>query len=140
MEGTILNEFPTTIVKLRNLKYLNLSHTDLERVPSSICRLQKLETLDLRYTRVIKLPAEILKLQRLRNLLVYQYKNGTYPFYGFEAPVGIDCLQSLQSLLYVDAGAGRGNVAKQIGMLTQLRRLGIANFRNENAIEICSSP
>ncbi|CAM8880701.1 unnamed protein product [Rhodiola kirilowii] len=139
MEGTILNEFPTTIVKLRNLKYLNLSHTDLERVPSSICMLQKLETLDLRYTRVTELPTEILKLQQLRNLQVFQYKNGTYPVYGFKAPAGVDRLQSLQSLLYVDAGPGCGYVAKEIGLLTQLRRLCIVNVSNENAIGICSS-
>ncbi|KAL9665468.1 hypothetical protein QQ045_020888 [Rhodiola kirilowii] len=137
MEGTVLNEFPTTIVKLINLKYLNLSRTDVERVPSSIGSLLKLETLDLSNTRVTKLPSGILNLQRLDDLRVSQVKNGYA--HGFKTPAKLQGLQSLRSLLHVDAGPGCENVAKQIGMLTQLRHLGITNLSKENTVHICSS-
>uniref|UniRef100_A0A7N0UXS9 Uncharacterized protein n=1 Tax=Kalanchoe fedtschenkoi TaxID=63787 RepID=A0A7N0UXS9_KALFE len=139
LQGTILNEFPTNIGKLTNLRYLNLSHTDLEIVPSSIGKLQKLETLDLKFTYVTQLPEEILKLQQLRHLLVYQYNNDTSIPSGFRAPAGIGSLQSLECLLSVDAGQGCCNVARNLGMLTQLRRLSITNFSNQNADALCSS-
>uniref|UniRef100_A0A7N0UW39 Uncharacterized protein n=1 Tax=Kalanchoe fedtschenkoi TaxID=63787 RepID=A0A7N0UW39_KALFE len=139
LQGNILKEFPTNIGKLTNLRYLNLSHTDLEIVPSSIGKLQKLETLDLKFTHVTELPEEILKLQQLRHLLVYQYNDDTSAPCGFKAPAGIGNLQSLECLLSVDAGQSCDSVAIKLGMLTQLRRLSITNFSNQNADALCSS-
>lgn len=143
LQGTTLKKFPTTICKLFNLRYLSLKETQVKTIPRSISKLQKLETLDLKRTPVSQLPAEIRKLKRLRNLLVYHYANETYTGfhskYGFKAPRGIGGLESLQKLCFVEAGKGNESIVEEVGMLTQLRRLGIIQLNEENAKKMCPS-
>ncbi|CAM8983481.1 unnamed protein product [Rhodiola kirilowii] len=133
LQGTILDKFPSTIMKLKNLKYLNLSHTDVKEVPSSIGRLRKLESLDLRSTLVSELPKEILKLQRLRDLVVYRLRNGV--IHGVRAPAGIQGLRSLENLCYIDASKYSGIAAEE---LAQVHLLGVTNFSNKIADVVCS--
>ncbi|CAM8885189.1 unnamed protein product [Rhodiola kirilowii] len=143
LQGTTLKKFPTTISTLFNLRYLSLKDTQVKTIPSSIGKLRKLETLDLKRTRVSQLPTEIRKLKRLRNLLVYHYDNETYngfhTKYGFKAPKGIEGLKSLQKLCFVEGGQGNENIVEEVGMLTQLRRLGIIKLNEENAKKMCPS-
>ncbi|KAA8525580.1 hypothetical protein F0562_007435 [Nyssa sinensis] len=142
LEGAPLEIFPSEVVNLFNLRYLSLRGTKVKKIPSSIRRLQHLETLDLKHTYVTELPVEILKLQQPRHLLVYRYqKRSSSPFhstYGFKAPPGMGCLTSLQKLCFVEAIQG-SDILRELGRLTQLRRLGITKLRREDGMELCSS-
>ncbi|CAM8984532.1 unnamed protein product [Rhodiola kirilowii] len=145
LKGAAIEEFPTAIVKLFHLRYLNLRDTKIKSIPNSIGKLQVLETLDIKGTAVCKLPNGILKLQRLRNLLVYRSEleaNATFSTkHGFEAPKRIGNLISLQNLCNVKAGEGRDACfrMRELGKLTQLRRLGVSQLKKENNKDLCSS-
>ncbi|CAA3025638.1 disease resistance RPM1-like [Olea europaea subsp. europaea] len=140
--GKISNE----VFKHYHLTYLSLRGTEVKVIPESIGQLQCLETLDLKDTEVISLPIEILKLKRLRHLLVYKCKPRIYsvfPFDGvqsFKAPYRIGCLSSLQKLCCIEADQmGDTTIVREIGKLTQLRRLYIRKLRREDGMDFCSS-
>ncbi|XP_042949798.1 disease resistance protein RPM1-like [Carya illinoinensis] len=143
LEGAPLEIFPNEIFRLIHLKYLSLRSTKIKIIPSSIGNLQNLETFDLKNTCVTALPAEISRLQKLRHLLVYRYEVQSYAHinskYGFKATAHITCLQSLQKLCFIEADHGGNDIMKELGCLTQLRRLGIVKFRTENGVALCSS-
>ncbi|XP_057478036.1 disease resistance protein RPM1-like isoform X2 [Actinidia eriantha] len=146
LEGTRLETFPNEVVKLCHLRHLSLRRTNLKIIPKSIGNLQNLETLDLKHTRVTELPDEILKLQRLRHLLLYHYhaKLPEYSFdvqTGFKAPMGIGSLSSLQKLCSVEANHDNNNgiVLREVGKLTQLRRLRILKLNRADGKVLCSS-
>ncbi|PIN07646.1 Apoptotic ATPase [Handroanthus impetiginosus] len=140
-----IDAIPDEVFKLYHLKYLGLRDTGVKVIPKSIGNLGKLETLDLKRCWITKLPIEILKLQRLRNLLLYDYVYDHEYFediQGFNAPYEIGRLLCLQKLCYIDlanAGGGRLKTVREIGKLTQLRRLGITKLRREDGKEFCSS-
>lgn len=138
-----LKKFPVAIVDLYYLRYLSLRNTKVKMVPSYIGKLQNLETLDLKKTYVTELPADIIKLQKLRHLLVYQFKGKGYAEffskYGFKAPPVIGNLLSLQNLCLVEANQDCGVIIRQLGELSQLRRLGIMKLREEDGKAFCSS-
>nr|DAD42897.1 TPA_asm: hypothetical protein HUJ06_001127 [Nelumbo nucifera] len=136
-----LEVFPAEVVNLFHLRYLSLRGTKVKRIPVSIGNLENLQTLDLRYAPVSKLPIGILKLQKLRHLLVHQYNSKAYIKFhhpGFRAPRGIENLETLQSLCFIEANQG-SHMIKELGRLRQLRRLGILKIRRENGIDLCSS-
>ncbi|KAK2993700.1 hypothetical protein RJ640_027052 [Escallonia rubra] len=63
---------------------------------------------------------------------------------GFKAPYKIGDLISLQKLCYIEAGeingsGGSCNIVKEIGKLTQLRRLAITKLRSKDGMAFCSS-
>ncbi|KAL2348853.1 hypothetical protein Fmac_002853 [Flemingia macrophylla] len=139
-----LKKFPVADVDLYHLRYLSLRNTKVKMVPSYIIgKLHNLETLDLKKTPVRELPVDILKLQKLRHLLVYRLKVKGYPeFYskhGFKAPTEIGNLQSLQTLCFVEANLDYGMIIRQLGKLSQLRRLGILKLREEDGKAFCLS-
>uniref|UniRef100_A0A7N1A3H9 NB-ARC domain-containing protein n=1 Tax=Kalanchoe fedtschenkoi TaxID=63787 RepID=A0A7N1A3H9_KALFE len=129
LQGAKMDKFPSAITDLLNLRYLSLRDTGVKNIPNSIGRLRKLETLDLKRTRVHKLPNQIKYLRQLQNLLLYQYyddKNGAFPSkHGFQAPMGIGELKSLQKLCFIEAGKDSGCIVNELGNLTLMRRLGI---------------
>ncbi|GFZ16610.1 hypothetical protein Acr_25g0010190 [Actinidia rufa] len=145
LEGTQLETFPNEVVKLCHLRHLSLRRTNLKTIPKSIRNLRKLETLDLKHTHVTEFPDEILKLQRLRHLLSYRYHMLDWPFFqdqtGFKAPMGIGSLSSLQKLCSIEANHDNNNgiVLKEVGKLTQLRRVQILKLRREDGKVLCSS-
>ncbi|KAK6142525.1 hypothetical protein DH2020_022873 [Rehmannia glutinosa] len=145
LEGAPLEIIPSEVFKLYHLKYLSLSSTMVKIVPKSIKYLQNLETLDLEHTNVTELPIEILALHRLRHLLVYRYKdNFNVRFDSIQSaktPCQIgDCLPSLQKLSCINADEVDGiKMVREIGKLTQLRRLGIAKLRKADGMDLCSS-
>ncbi|XP_057478398.1 disease resistance protein RPM1-like [Actinidia eriantha] len=146
LEGTQLETFPNEIVKLFHLRHLSLRGTNLKIIPKSIGNLRNLETLDLKQTLVTELPDEILKLQRLRHLLLYRYhcefaEPSFHDHTGFKAPMGIGRLSSLQKLCSIEANHdnNNGNVLREVGKLTQLRRVRILKLRREDGKVLCWS-
>ncbi|CDP15682.1 unnamed protein product [Coffea canephora] len=136
-----LVEIPNEIFNLYRLRYLNLYGTGVKAVPKFIGKLRNLEYLGLGETQVKELPVEILKLQKLEHLMVYQKvdsSDDTQGYHGFKAPPKLGGLLALQSLTNIDASSG-SVVVKEIGTLTQLRRLGISNLRREDGKVLCSS-
>ncbi|GFQ06425.1 disease resistance protein rpm1 [Phtheirospermum japonicum] len=145
LEGAPLETIPDEVFKLYHLKHLSLRNTMVKLVPKSIKNLENLETLDLKNTGVTELPTEISKLHRLRHLLVYKYEYTSNATFGevqsAKAPCNIgDCLSSLQKLCYIDADEVDGvKIVREIGKLTQLRRLSIAKLRKADGMDLCSS-
>ncbi|XP_057478396.1 disease resistance protein RPM1-like [Actinidia eriantha] len=146
LEGTQLETFPIEVVKLCHLRHLSLRKTNVKTIPKSIGNLQNLETLDLKHTHVTEFPDEILKLQRLRHLLLYRYhRNLAWPSFhdqtGFKAPMGIGSLSFLQKLCSIEANHDNNNgiVLREVGKLTQLRRVHILKLRREDGKVLCSS-
>ncbi|KAH6775878.1 hypothetical protein C2S52_013439 [Perilla frutescens var. hirtella] len=140
-----LETIPDEVFKLYHLKYLCLSGTEVKLIPKEIQYLENLETLDLEWCYVTELPDEILKLNKLRHLLVHNIRNAYDVMFdhtlSVKAPRGIgSSLPSLQSLCCVDADeVGGVKMVREIGKLTQLRRLDIAKLRSEDGKELCSS-
>ncbi|XP_038711441.1 disease resistance protein RPM1-like [Tripterygium wilfordii] len=143
LQDASLKQFPKQVGSLFLLKYLSLRNTKLKNIPSSIRKLGYLETLDLKKTRVSKLPVDILELKRLRHLLVYRYEmlsNYNNHFkYGFKAMKRIGCLQSLQKLCFIESSQCGNHIMEELGLLRQLRRLGIIKFRTRDGKALCSS-
>ncbi|PSS01364.1 Disease resistance protein [Actinidia chinensis var. chinensis] len=147
LRGTPLETLPGEIFKLIHLKYLSLRSTPIQTIPKLIGKLENLETLDLKGTYVTELPDEILRLKKLRHLLLNHYEyGGPYPQFsgirGFKAPCGIGSLQSLQKLSLIEADEINGNgisIVKELGRLTELRRLCIAKLRRDDGTALCSS-
>ncbi|VAI52039.1 unnamed protein product [Triticum turgidum subsp. durum] len=82
------------IVRLFQLRYLNLQGTRISKLPEQIGRLGCLEILDLRRTHVRELPASVVNLRKLMHLLV----EGLVKF-----PDGIAKMQALETLKDVNA-------------------------------------
>ncbi|KAF5196338.1 Disease resistance protein [Thalictrum thalictroides] len=126
-----LEEFPSQVVNLLYLRYLSLrSNYRISSVPDSVGKLIHLETLNLKNTIIKELPTGILKLRQLRNLFAFSLSgdNG-----GVKLPLRISSLTSLEKLEWIDADEeGSGILVKELGMLTQLRRLSICNLREDS--------
>ncbi|XP_058111988.1 disease resistance protein RPM1-like [Magnolia sinica] len=142
LENTSMEIFPDDLTSLLHLRYLSLENTKIKKLPSSLGKLKNLETLNLKGTFVCELPAEILKLEHLRHLLVYRYSigDGYYiPFDcvdGIKVPAGIGSMRSLQKLAQIEAESG---IIRELGNLTQLRRLAIIELRVEDGNDLCTS-
>nr|CAD1826577.1 unnamed protein product [Ananas comosus var. bracteatus] len=142
LEGAPIEMLPKQFGSLLNLRYLSLRNTKVSELPKSLRKLINLQTLDLKGTYVSELPSQIIKLKNLRHLLAYRYYIGQEPPYyyalGIKVPQGIGRLGELQKLIYLDAKQNNG-VLRELGGLTQLRRLGIVNLRNQDGLHLCSS-
>ncbi|XP_027341100.1 disease resistance protein RPM1-like [Abrus precatorius] len=117
---------------LIHLKYLSFRNTQIYILPNYIARLQNLETLDLRGTYVEEIPREICKLSKLQHLLgdylsMIQLKNG------------IGSMTSLQTLGKVKIDKHGAEQTRELGRLTQLRKLSLFDVREEQGSALCSS-
>ncbi|XP_059648984.1 disease resistance protein RPM1-like [Cornus florida] len=141
LEYAPLYEFPPELVKLIHLRYLSLRNTCISELPKSIGKLKNLEILDLKGSFISSLPVEILQLEHLVQLrnLRYRFESSIYfpKTYGMTVPAGIGRLTSLQKLGSVEVNGNCEIV--EFGKLTQLRRLGILQLRQEDGINLCSS-
>nr|XP_010928130.2 disease resistance protein RPM1-like [Elaeis guineensis] len=142
LEGAPIERIQIEFGKLLHLRYLSLRNTRINKLSKSLGKLKNLETLDLKGTYVSELPTKILKLQSLRHLLAYHYYTGRHPpFYhtnGVKVPQGIGRLRDLQKLTYIEANQDSG-IVRELGYLTQLRRLGIVKLRTEDGVNLCAS-
>ncbi|KAM0005466.1 putative virus X resistance protein-like, coiled-coil [Helianthus debilis subsp. tardiflorus] len=113
---TKLRTLPESICKLKHVRYLNLSNSDIEAIPDLILYLQNLQVLILRdCSRLRKLPESICKLRYLKYL--------TLVGSGIEVlPDGLKDMISLQRLDINDCDSLR-HLPPGIGKLTSLRML-----------------
>ncbi|KAI8537657.1 hypothetical protein RHMOL_Rhmol09G0041100 [Rhododendron molle] len=140
LDGTQLFEFPPELSKMIHLRYLSLRRTMIRELPESIGKLKNLEILDIKHTRISTLPHGILKLKHLFQLRGYGYSfPSSTPFaltHGMSLPVGIGGLTKLQKLVSVEVN-GNGDMVREFGKLTELRRLGILQLTRENGMDLC---
>ncbi|XP_028095818.1 disease resistance protein RPM1-like [Camellia sinensis] len=144
LELAPLYEFPPELTEMIHLRYLSLRSTMLRKLPESIGKLKKLEILDLKHclmTCISSLPNGILKLKHLCQLRAYGYcfESSTMfaSTYGMNLPGKIGELTNLQKLGNVEVN-DNGDMLRELGKLTQLRRLGILKLTQENGMELCS--
>ncbi|GMP82904.1 hypothetical protein CsSME_00037014 [Camellia sinensis var. sinensis] len=145
LERAPLYEFPPELTEMIHLRYLSLRWTMINKLPESIGKLKKLEILDLKHclgTCISSLPNGISKLKNLCQLRGYGYylesSTTLARTYGMNLPGKIGELTNLQKLGNVDVN-GNGDMLREVGKLTQLRRLGILELTQENGMELCSS-
>ncbi|KAJ4836569.1 hypothetical protein Tsubulata_047682 [Turnera subulata] len=140
MEGARISNFPLELVDLIHLRYLSFRWSLLRVLPESIKRLANLEILDLKGSLVASLPLGILQLQSLCQLRNYRFEFGSSAFFpdsqGMRVPSGIGRLTSLQKLGSVEV-FDDCNLVKELGKLTQLRRLGILKLKEQHGMDLC---
>ncbi|XP_072977074.1 disease resistance protein Pik-2-like [Typha angustifolia] len=118
------NHHLSRICKIFQLRYLSLRNTLIWHLPSKIEKLKYLETLDIRKTFIYELPSGIVKLQHLKHLLHGFYPDTIYwTWWTIVMPKGIENMKALQTL--ADVSVNKYGVLKELGELTQLRKLGI---------------
>nr|XP_034921656.1 putative disease resistance RPP13-like protein 1 [Populus alba] len=127
MPPCILEPLPflDSIAKLKHLRYLKLSRTDLTKLPESICGLYNLQTLILTWCfRLYKLPAGMGRLINLRHLDI----TGTRLL---EMPPQMGKLAKLRTLTSFSLGNQSGSSIKELGKLQHLcGELCIRNLQN----------
>ncbi|XP_071929128.1 disease resistance protein RPM1-like [Coffea arabica] len=139
LDGAKLDNIPKQVFKLFHLRYLSFARTGVKIIPKSIGKLQNLEAINLRRTNVTELPVEVLKLRKLRFLRFGgrgDYSND-YAVWGCKCPLGIGKLICLEELYGIEADSDK--IVREIGNLTQLRRLDITGLRSEDGKELLSS-
>ncbi|KAL6845689.1 hypothetical protein ACP4OV_024512 [Aristida adscensionis] len=104
------------ICSLFHLKYLNLKDTHILGLPEQIGELGYLETLNVDGTLIHEIPSTTARLQQLVHLFVDRYA---------KLPDGIGGMQSLQVLRSINVFMKSIHFVEQIGLLTNLRTLGI---------------
>ncbi|XBH81863.1 hypothetical protein VPH35_107349 [Triticum aestivum] len=102
------------IVRLFQLRYLNLKRTGISKLPEQIGRLGCLEVLDLTGTYVKELPASIVNLRKLMHLLVNDF---------VKFPDGIAKMQAIETLKVVNASIQPLDFLCGLGKLKNLRNL-----------------
>ncbi|KAL3641624.1 hypothetical protein CASFOL_012439 [Castilleja foliolosa] len=119
-------ELPTSITKLKHLRYLDISKTSIKYLPNSIGELYHLQTLGVCDELLEKWPDSMSCLISLRHLHI---SSGTY--FKIALPRGIGNLTSLQTLPYFSVGGEKGIRISELGNLKDLKgKLEIHNLEN----------
>ncbi|XP_043694569.1 disease resistance protein RPM1 [Telopea speciosissima] len=138
LQGIPIAILPNEIAKLFSLRYLNLRGTRIKKAPKALGKLRNLQTLDVCDTEVKELPKSVEHLQNLRNLIMYHYDLKQSDFFDFvqgtRVPFDIRKLESLQVLASIEAD---DDMIKQLGNMTQLRRIGITKVRSTQVQQLC---
>ncbi|PON88923.1 LRR domain containing protein [Trema orientale] len=118
LKGIFRPHLPSTIGRLKRLKFLGLRWTYLEILPSSICKLLHLQTLDLKYTNLFTLPFSIWKLMKLQHL--HLNRNCRIKFMPQPNAISMENLQVLSGVFVDHEGIALTN---RLHKLSNLRRL-----------------
>ncbi|KAF7075769.1 hypothetical protein CFC21_080520 [Triticum aestivum] len=109
------NHHLANVGHLFQLRYLDISRTEVSELPEQIGHLRCLEMLDITGTNISDLPASIVNLGKLAHLRV----SGHVRF-----PDGIAKMQALETLKWVHAWQSY-NFLEELGQLKNLRRLDL---------------
>ncbi|KAL5077887.1 hypothetical protein RYX36_016871 [Vicia faba] len=123
-----ITRVPNTIGNLLYLRYLNLSHTNIERLPSETCKLYNLQFLLLSgCKRLTELPGDMGKLINLRHLDVSDTALR-------EMPIQIAKLENLHTLSdFVVSKPNGGLKVAELGKFPHLHgKLSISQLQNVN--------
>ncbi|PON40740.1 NB-ARC domain containing protein [Trema orientale] len=113
VSGSYITKLPDSIGDLKYLKYLDLSHTNIEAIPNAVCNLYNLQTLLLDYCfKLTQLPTNIGNLINLRRLHI--------PSSLKQMPLQISKLKNLQKLNHFVVGK---NSESGINLLKELQDL-----------------
>ena len=119
LENKKIKNLPDEVGQLLNLKYLGVTYSELNELPESISNLRNLQTLDISWSGYeFELSNGVLNLAQLRHLKMFQPSNDGE----VRVPLGISRLRNLQTLEGIYAGGG---IAKELGIMTQLRSLEV---------------
>ncbi|KAF7067689.1 hypothetical protein CFC21_073546 [Triticum aestivum] len=110
------------VCRLFFLRFLNLNHTDITLLPSQIGELQHLQTLWLYGTLLNGVPESVINLEKLEYFGLSNRKDWRVLL---RLPRGLGKMKALEGLLRVDIREGDTELAKEMGDMVQLRRLGI---------------
>jgi disease resistance protein RPM1 len=135
-----IEEVPSIITELYNLRYLDFSYTKVKKIPPSFRKLVNLQVLDLRFSYVEELPQEITLLYNLRHLYSYgvydlQIRSLDY-LIAAKIPGNISNIKNLQTLSVVSASK---DLVSQLGNLTLMRTLSLNEVRQSYIEELWSS-
>ncbi|KAL2893110.1 putative disease resistance protein RGA3, partial [Bienertia sinuspersici] len=112
MDNIGLSEVPTFIEQLIHLRYLDLSHNEIDALPESICKLYQLQTLRIYRCLVEELPRELHRLQNLRHIEISSC---------LVASKGLGKLTSMQTLPHLILRDGEGWTIDELGPLSQVK-------------------
>ncbi|CAL4886597.1 unnamed protein product [Urochloa decumbens] len=145
--ATKIRTLPTKFLQSYNMRYLNLSLTDIDNVPSSISRLMSLQTLILSYCdklrklhpnvtklselqkldlegccNLVELPKDLIKMKKLEYLSVIECSSLT------QLPRGMGQLKGLQMLLGYIASYTGGSSMSELQSLANLHRFSLQSL------------
>ncbi|XP_047044197.1 disease resistance protein PIK6-NP-like [Lolium rigidum] len=112
------NHYVEDIGRLLQLRYLNLSGTQVSELPRRIGTLLCLEMLDLRRTAVGELPASIVNLKKMAHL---------YVDFGVIFPNGIAKMEALERCINVHISRQSTKFLQELGQLKNLKNVRL-NF------------
>jgi Leucine-rich repeat (LRR) protein len=68
LEGLKLNDFPSSVLKMPNLRILDIADNSLTSLPEDIAKLEKLEVLDIAHNQISEFPDGITELKNLKRI------------------------------------------------------------------------
>ncbi|KAL5223711.1 hypothetical protein ABZP36_010350 [Zizania latifolia] len=135
-----IEQVPSVVTELYNLRYLDLSHTKVKHIPASFRNLINLQVLNLRYSYVEELPLEITLLTNLQHLhvgAIHDVQERLLNCISATKISGNICrLKNLQALQTVSANK---DVVSQLGNLTLMRSLFIMKVQQSYIAELCNA-
>ncbi|CAK9134102.1 unnamed protein product [Ilex paraguariensis] len=127
LENVSIESLPDEMGNLIQLRFLGLKCTNISKLPTSLRKLCHLQTLDIRGTQVDSLPDGIAELQQLRHLICstnVRVSNLTFQS------------TQLQTLSGMSLNCSQ---ARELGQLTQLRKLKVSVIEVKDCSELCAS-